>query len=134
MTVVPKETSIAHQAIVIHQFDPVGSRQRGAVATTCFRWSVPFNAHRMGTDQPEIQSRRTRLLAYLRWNRSRMIVDLALLASWLLVTSTLFGVLGLPNWLFYAVLFAGVIVYARITPPWERPYSSPDWESDEPTD
>lgn len=80
----------------------------------------------MGVDQPELQSHGARLVAYLRWNRSRMIVDLALLASWMLVTTTVFGAIGLPNWLFYVVLFAGVIVYSRITPSWERPYSSPD--------
>ena len=80
----------------------------------------------METDPPRIESRTERLVAYLRHNRARMIVDVAVLAAWMLSTTTIFGWLGLPSWLLYVVLFTGVVVYSRVTPTWERPYRSPD--------
>lgn len=80
----------------------------------------------MEPDRPRIDSRTRRLVAYLRHNRSRIAVDAALLAAWVLATSTAFDILELPSWLLYVVLFVGVVVYTRITPTWERPYQSPD--------
>lgn len=75
---------------------------------------------------PTIESRPRRLVAYLRHNSGRIIVDSAVLAAWVLVTTTVFGWLGFPTWLLYVVLFLGVIAYDRVTPSWERPYQSPD--------
>lgn len=80
----------------------------------------------MAIDRPRIDSRFRRLVAYLRHNRSRMIVDAAILAAWVLALSTVFDAFGLPSWFLYVVLFTGVVVYTRITPTWERPYRSPD--------
>lgn len=73
-----------------------------------------------------IDSRRDRLRAYLRHNHERIIVDLIVLVAWIVVTRAVFGVLALPQWLFYLVLLLGVFIYSRVTPPWERPYRSPD--------
>ena len=80
----------------------------------------------MEDDPPTIRSRLRRLLAYLGHNRNRIVVDIALLTTWVLATSTAFSWLDLPNWLLYVVVFAGVVAYARFTSPWERPYQSPD--------
>ncbi|QSG01981.1 hypothetical protein [Natranaeroarchaeum sulfidigenes] len=75
---------------------------------------------------PTIPSRSRRLVAYLQYNRKRILTDTAVLATWVLLTSSIFSWIGLPNWLLYVVIFTGVVVYARATPTWERPYRSPD--------
>lgn len=80
----------------------------------------------MTRDRPRIDSRTQRLFAYLGHNRGRILADAALLVAWVLVTTTVFGLFGLPSWLLYVVLFVGVVIYTRITPTWERPYRSPD--------
>lgn len=80
----------------------------------------------MARDPPRIESRTERLVAYLRHNGSRILVDVAVLVTWLLALSTAFAWFELPTWLLYVVLFAGVVSYTRITPTWERPYRSPD--------
>lgn len=80
----------------------------------------------MSGDQPRVDSRRRRLVAYLRHNSERIVVDVAVLTAWLFATTTVFEWLALPRWLLYIVLFVGVVVYSRITPTWERPYRSPD--------
>lgn len=77
-------------------------------------------------EPPTIDSRWERLLVYLRHNRDRMVVDLSLLAAWLVLATTLFEVLDLHRWLLYIVLFVGVVFYTRVTPVWRRPYHSPD--------
>lgn len=82
----------------------------------------------MADEPPEIESRRGRLAAYLRYNAERMLVDLLVLVAWIVATSAIFGLLDLPRWLLYVVVFAGVVIYSRITSPWERPYRSPDLE------
>ncbi len=64
-------------------------------------------------------------MAYLSHNRNQLVVDAAILLTWLLVSAALFRWLALPPWLHYLVLFTGVVVYARVTPDWERPYQSP---------
>ena len=73
-------------------------------------------------DAPVVESRRERLLAYLRHNWSRIVVDAAMLAAWLLVTTLAFQWFALPWWLLYVVVFVGVVVYTRVTPSWRRPY------------
>lgn len=83
----------------------------------------------MGDQPRQIQSRYRRLRVYLAHNRDRIVVDALVMAAWTVVTWTVFGAVGLPAWLFYLVLFIGVIVYSRLTPPWERPYRSPDLDS-----
>lgn len=80
----------------------------------------------MGCDTPRIESRTGRLVAYLRHNGSRMLTDLLVLLAWILATTTVAAWFDLPTWLLYVVLFTGVVVYTRVTPPWERPYRSPD--------
>lgn len=77
-------------------------------------------------DFPVIESRRERLVAYLRHNWSRMVVDAAILMAWLFVTTAVFRWLALPQWLLYVVVFVGIVVYTRISPTWQRPYRSPD--------
>jgi len=72
-----------------------------------------------------MDARRKRLLAYLSHNRSQLVVDAAVLLTWLVGSAALFRWLGLPVWLHYLVLFIGVVVYARVTPNWVRPYRSP---------
>ena len=74
------------------------------------------------SDAPVVESRRERLLAYLRHNWSRIVVDAAILATWLLVTTLVFQWFALPWWLLYVVVFVGVVVYTRVTPSWRRPY------------
>jgi 1,4-dihydroxy-2-naphthoate octaprenyltransferase len=74
------------------------------------------------SDAPVVESRRERLLAYLRHNWSRIVVDAAVLAAWLLVTTLVFQWFALPWWLLYVVVFVGVVVYTRVTPSWRRPY------------
>lgn len=80
----------------------------------------------MPPDRPREDSRARRLLAYLRANSARMVVDVAVLAAWILVLTAVFGVIGMPRWLLYLTVFTGVVVYTRVTPTWERPYRSPD--------
>ncbi|GAB3413886.1 hypothetical protein GCM10027435_08360 [Haloparvum alkalitolerans] len=75
-------------------------------------------------DRPFVASRRKRLLGFLRHNRDRLIVDAALLLAWIVASASLFGRLGLPQWLHYLVLLVGVGAYALATPTWERPYRS----------
>lgn len=77
-------------------------------------------------EPPRIDSRWERLLAYLQHNRDRMVVDLSLVVTWVLLTTTLFEVLDLHRWLLYIVLFVGIVFYTRVTPVWTRPYQSPD--------
>lgn len=80
----------------------------------------------MADEPPEIETKRGRLAAYLRHNAERMVADLLILIAWIIAASTVFGVLDLPRWLLYILIFAGVVIYSRITPAWERPYRSPD--------
>lgn len=75
---------------------------------------------------PRVDSRTGRLAAYLRHNGSRIFVDAALLSAWIVVAVTLFEFVEYHRWLLYFVVLLGVIIYTRITPPWERPYRSPD--------
>lgn len=78
------------------------------------------------SDPPRIDSRTRRLLAYFRHNRDQLVVDAAVLLSWVVVSAALFRWLTLPQWLHYLVLFVGIAVYSKLTPNWERPYRSPD--------
>lgn len=75
---------------------------------------------------PVIESRRERLVRYLWYNWSRMLVDATILVTWLFVTTAVFRWFALPQWLLYVVVFGGIVVYTRITPSWQRPYRSPD--------
>ena len=78
------------------------------------------------SDRSTIDSRYRRLLAYLRSNRDQIIVDTAVLLTWIIVSTAVFRRLMLPQWTHYLVLFLGIAVYAKLTPTWERPYRSPD--------
>lgn len=80
----------------------------------------------MGMDPPELRTRRQRLVAYLRFNGKRMVVDVLVIAAWVLVNLSVFAWFALPTWSMYVSIFAGVIIYSRITPTWQRPYRSPD--------
>lgn len=80
----------------------------------------------MSDSRPVVRTRRERLLEYLRENTDRMIVDASVLIAWILLNWWIFGVLGLPLWGMYLVVFGGVLVYTRLTPPWDRPYRAPD--------
>lgn len=77
-------------------------------------------------ERPLIESRWRRLRAYLRHNQEQIFIDGLLLLSWILLLSGISAWFGLPRWLFYIVLFVGVVVYTRSTPTWVRPYRSPD--------
>ena len=77
-------------------------------------------------DLPRIDSRFWRLVAYLRHNAGRMVVDFALLATWIVVAIGLFDYIDYHRWLLYFIIFVGVLLYSRSTPAWERPYRSPD--------
>ena len=77
-------------------------------------------------DRPRIDSRIRRLLVYLAHNRDQMIVDAAVLLTWIVVSAVAFRWLTLPQWAHYLVLFVGIAVYAKVTPTWERPYRSPE--------
>ena len=81
---------------------------------------------------PRIDSRARRFLAYLHYNRQRLLVDFIVLTAWVVGTWSLFGYLAFPTWLTYLLIFVGVIFYSRITPTWERPYVSPDMPPSEP--
>lgn len=78
------------------------------------------------SEKPVIDSRTRRLLAYLRSNRDQLIVDAAVLLAWVVASSVAFGRLSLPQWAYYLLVFAGVALYAKLTPNWERPYASTD--------
>ena len=84
----------------------------------------------MEEDRPEVRSRHRRLIAYLRFNGVRMVVDVLVLAAWVIFNWSLFAWFALPTWLLYVTIFAGVIVYSRVTPTWRRPYRSPDLPDD----
>jgi hypothetical protein len=73
-------------------------------------------------DPSTTETRTRRLVAYLRQNRDQMVVDAAVLLSWIVVSAALFRFLSLPQWLHYLVLFVGIGAYSRLTPDWERPY------------
>lgn len=83
----------------------------------------------MVEEPPKIDSRTRRLVLYVQHNQHRMLVDLLVIWAWIIAAFSIFAILGLWRWLLYIVVFAGVIVYTRITPPWERPYRSPDLET-----
>lgn len=80
----------------------------------------------MAADPPKLRSRHQRLIAYLRFNGPRMVVDLLVMVAWILVSISVFSWFALPTWFLYVCIFAGVIIYSRITPTWQRPYRSPD--------
>lgn len=80
----------------------------------------------MADHHRQIESRPARLKAYLVFNRERIMVDFSVMAAWLFGTWTIAAAIRFPTWLFYLVLFIGVIIYSRLTPPWVRPYRSPD--------
>ncbi len=77
-------------------------------------------------EQPTINSRKKRLLTYLRHNGGRIIVDSAILATWIIIAVTIFEYIDYHRWLLYFMVFLGVMIYSRVTPTWERPYTSPD--------
>lgn len=77
-------------------------------------------------DDRELESRWDRLVEYMEHNGDQIIVDATILLAWLLATTTVFGMLGLPQWLHYLVLFTGIVAYSQVTPSWHRPYESPD--------
>lgn len=78
------------------------------------------------SDRPLLESRLQRLLAFLRHNREQLVVDAAILLTWLVVSAAVFRWLALPPWLHYLVLFVGIAAYSKVTPDWERPYRSPE--------
>lgn len=83
------------------------------------------------SQKQEVGSRLGRLVFYLRHNITRMAVDLTILTAWTISAWAIFNWFSLPTWFFYVILFTGVIAYSRITPTWERPYRSPDYESED---
>lgn len=84
----------------------------------------------MAEEHERMRSRSDRLRAYIAYNRKQMVVDVLVLSAWLIATWTIFGALDFPAWMFYLILFIGVIAYSRLTPPWSRPYRSPDLGGD----
>lgn len=76
--------------------------------------------------RPGLDTRRERLVAYLRHNRDAMVVDCAMLLAWVAVTTLVFRVLTVPLWPYFLLLFVGTFAYARLTPGWERPYRPVD--------
>lgn len=48
----------------------------------------------------------------------RLVVDLAILALWVVFLALLFLETAWPRWAFYAALLIGVAVYVSITAPW----------------
>lgn len=60
-------------------------------------------------------------VAYLRENLWRMLLDVLVLISWMLLGTELLGRLGFPSWLVYVALFLGVVIYVELTPQWQRP-------------
>lgn len=80
----------------------------------------------MDDTKPLLVSRRARLVAYLVHNKSQILVDTFLLATWIIIVSGVFTYLWLPRSIYYIVLFLGVFLYSLLTQPWERPYESPD--------
>ncbi|QLG60237.1 hypothetical protein [Halorarum salinum] len=47
-----------------------------------------------------------------------LLRDLAVVVAWVLVVSFGFRVFGLPTWLYYVVVFAGVVGYLLVSGPW----------------
>ncbi len=85
-------------------------------------------------DRPVLESRRRRLAAYLRHNGERICRDTAVLATWALVMTVWVQGMGVPRWMCYTVTFVGVVGYTRVTPPWSRPYTSPEEFESTPAD
>lgn len=56
-----------------------------------------------------------------RANREQLVVDAAVLLSWVVVSAAVFRWLTLPQWLHYLVLFLGVVIYSELTHDWDRP-------------
>lgn len=67
-----------------------------------------------------------RLGAGLRRNWSRILVDLAVVVTWLVLATAVFRLLALPQWLLYVVVFVGVVLYSHVTPAWQRSAGRPD--------
>lgn len=67
-----------------------------------------------------------RVVATLRANRAQLVVDAAVLLSWVVVSAAVFRWLTLPQWLHYLVLFLGVGVYSELTHGWVQPNRSAD--------
>ncbi len=80
----------------------------------------------MDDEKPLIESRRSRLIAYVAHNKSRILVDALLLATWITLVTGIFTYLWLPRSIYYIALFLGVLLYSLVTHPWERPFRSPD--------
>lgn len=57
----------------------------------------------------------------VRANRAQLVVDAAVLLSWVVVSAAVFRWLTLPQWLHYLVLFLGVAIYSELTHDWNRP-------------
>lgn len=60
-------------------------------------------------------------VAFLRQNALRIAVDLVIVVSWMIVSTQVLHSFGVVRWVQYVVLFAGVIAYALVTPPWSGP-------------
>lgn len=87
---------------------------------------APTDSDSSPEKRPLIESRWQRLRAYLRHNRERLFVDGVLLFSWILLLSGIREWFYLPRWLFFVIVFVGVVVYTQSTSDWVRPYRSPD--------
>jgi hypothetical protein len=62
-----------------------------------------------------------RVLSSFRDNYAQVAIDVIVVLSWMIVTAEMFRVLSVLRWVEYAVLFVGVVVYARLTPGWDMP-------------
>ena len=63
----------------------------------------------------------SRAIEFINRNREQIVVDLAIMLAWIVGSTALFHWLSIYQWLHYLVLFAGVAIYTRLTPAWERP-------------
>lgn len=77
-------------------------------------------------DLDPVESRIRRVLEVLGHNRNQLVVDAAIMTTWLVVSAATFRWLGLPQWLHYLVLFGGIATYVKLTPDWERPAQDPE--------
>jgi len=106
--------------------DGSGSESRERAAPSEQAKNAGSGSDSTATELPVVESRRGRLVAFLRHNWPRMVVDGAILVVWLLLTTAAFQRFALPRWLLYVVAFTGIVVYTRVTPAWRRPYRSPE--------
>lgn len=76
---------------------------------------VDETAARNAERRPILARRHRRLVALLRDNVDRILVDTAVLCAWLLTTLVAYRAVGVRRWMLYVVVCVGIVGYAQMT-------------------